>query len=80
MSSDNCILLNQFLLALIQETSISFGTFTASLGGIDRFTKEMGEVFAAVKSAIYHERYNENMVWNDIGLLILAEPVGLSKE
>jgi hypothetical protein len=40
----------------------------------------MGEVFAAVKSAIYHERYNENMVWNDVGLLILATPVELSIE
>jgi hypothetical protein len=65
---------------LIQTTAIRFDTFIASLGGIDRFAREMGEVTAAVKSAIYHERYNENMVWNDIGLLILAAPMELSKE
>jgi hypothetical protein len=61
------------------DAAISFLKFSVSLGGIDRFAKEAGEVFAAVKSAIYHEKYNENMVWNDIGLLTLALPVQLSK-
>lgn len=55
-----------------------FSTFKVSLGGIDRLAKEPNEIIKPVTSAIYHERYNEDMVWNDIGLLTLSEPVELS--
>jgi hypothetical protein len=64
----------------ILDVAIRFFKFSVSLGGIDRFAKEAGEVFSAVRSAIYHEKYNENMVWNDLGILTLASPVELSKK
>jgi hypothetical protein len=37
-------------------------------------------VFVEVNNAIYHEKYNEIMVWNDIGLFNLTKPVELSKD